>query len=223
MPTCRDVIRDALRALKVIAPGEDPNIDQLAAGVEACADLALELHEARGPLREIDVPGAGPPPGFDGTWTPNENTRVRIGAGASVTITLPNAVPMWPGAHVYDYGFVGAPWWNVQGSTGQADGVTWRAPQDGARIEVVGTSSDLWFYRADINQWIPAYGLRLDDEIPFNRRYRGPFAALLAERLADSLALDGPTPWLARRISLARMTLLTRPGRQAPPARASYF
>ena len=223
MPTCRDVIKEALRALKVIAPGEDPHIDQLTAGLRACQDVLLDLHEARGPVRDVDVPGNNPPPGFNGQWVANQNTRVRIGQGSSVTVILPNAVPMFPGEHLYDYAFQGAPCWNTQGSTGPADGVVWRAPSDGARIEVVGAASDLWFYRADLNQWLPVYDIRLDDEAPLNQRYRGPFAALTAERCVDELSVEGPSPWLARRIGAARATMFIRPGRPAEPAQAQYF
>jgi hypothetical protein len=223
MSTCRDGIKAALRALKVTAPGEDPHIDQLTSGLRACQDVLTELHEARVPLREIDVPGNNPPPGFNGQWIANQDTRIRIGAGSSVTVILPNAVPMFPGEHPYDYGFVGAPWWNVQGSTGQADGVCWRAPTDGARIEVVGAATDLWFYRADLNQWLPVYDIRLDDELPLNVRYRGPFASLVAERCVDELSVEEPTPWLARRIAAARATMFIRPGRHAEPTRTEYF
>ena len=34
-----------------------------------------------------------------------------------------------------------------------ADGVYWRAPRDGARIEIVGTTQALYFYRDDTNAW----------------------------------------------------------------------
>ena len=99
----------------------------------------------------------------------------------------------------------------------------WRAPVDGARIEAVGTTQGLWFYRADINAWVPAYALTLDSEIPLNGRYAGSFGALVAERLMEELALNEPSPGFAARATRARTLLFTRPGAQRAPVRAEYF
>jgi hypothetical protein len=63
MPTCRVVISDALRALKAIAPGDMPHLDQLTLGLEALQNLSLELHEARGYLLDVDITAAA--------WTPS--------------------------------------------------------------------------------------------------------------------------------------------------------
>lgn len=223
MPTCRDAITRALRAIKTLAPGDLPHIDQLTAAQQALQDLILELHEARGPLRDVDVPSPTPPPNYSGTWTANENTRVRIQSGATVIVTLPNSVPMFSGWDPYDYGFRGWPAWNIQGSTGAADHVTWRQPDDGARIEVVGTTHQLWLYRADINRWVGAYDLRLDDELPLSSRYLGPFATLLAERLGEDLALNEPSAGFARRVAQARAVIFTRPGTRTRPVKVEAF
>jgi hypothetical protein len=223
MPTCRDAITRALRAIRAIAPGDAPHIDQLTAAQTALQDLVLELHEARGPLIDVDVPSPTPPPGFSGAWTANENSRVRIQGGYTVTVTLPNSVPIHPGYEPFDYGFVGWPAWQIQGSTGAADGVMWRPPTDGARIEIVGVTHQLFLYRADINQWIGAYNLRLDDELPLNGRYTGPFATLLAERLSEDLALNEPSPGFARRVAQARAVIFTRPGTRARPVKVEAF
>jgi hypothetical protein len=226
MPTCREAIVRALRAVRAIAPGDAPHIDQLTTAQSALQDLVLELHEARGPLRDVDVPSPTPPTawsGLGGAWTANQNTRVRIQAGFTVTVTLPNSVPMQPGFEPFDYGFVGWPAGQIQGSTGAADGVIWRAPDDGARIEIVGATHQLFFYRADINQWVSAYDLRLDDETPLNRRYLGPFATLLAERFSEDLALNEPSPGFARRVAQARAILFTRPGARAHPVEVEAF
>ncbi|HZK99411.1 MAG TPA: hypothetical protein VFC47_05895, partial [Caulobacteraceae bacterium] len=70
MPTCRVVIAEAMRAIKAIAPGDDPEVDELAAGLEAAQSVVLDLHEARGPLIDVDITAA--------TWIAGENQRIRI-------------------------------------------------------------------------------------------------------------------------------------------------
>jgi hypothetical protein len=209
------VIKDALRALKVLAPGDGPHVDMLNAGLSGLQNLVLELHEGRGALFDVDL---------SADWIASENQRCRIQAGASVTVTLPNAVRKVGGFDPYDYGFIptqmnSAP----QGSTGPADGVLWRQPRDGARIEIVGTSQQLFFYRADLNEWVSAYDLRLDDEVPLNGRYAGPLGAFLAERLEDELTAAEPSPSVAKRAAEARLALFERPGAERLTTRADFF
>lgn len=217
MPTCRVVIADALRALKAVSPGEEADADQLAVALEALQNLILELHDARGPMVDVDV---------SANVVANENQRLRIQAGATAQVTLPNAVPLYDGFDPYDYGFNPASddWaWYPQGLTAPADGILSRQPLDGSRIEIVGTTNGLYFFRADTNAWMPAYGLTTDTEIPLNARYAGPLGALLAERLMESLAVNQPSPGLLRRIGQARRALLFQAGSQRPPVRGQYF
>jgi hypothetical protein len=228
MPTCRVVIKDALRALKVLAPGDMPHIDQLNTGLSAIQNVALELHEARGPLLDVDVPSSTcptPPSAF--SYTPSENQRIRIQAGFTVTVTLPNSIPFFDGFDPYDYGFNPAlsHWaaYAPQGTTAPADHIMYRQPRDGARIETVGTSQQLFFYRADLNQWISVYDIRLDDEIPLNARYAGPFGTMVAERLMEELSVNEPSPGFARRVANARAVMFTRPGTRPAPTRGQYF
>jgi len=218
MATARVVIREAMRALRAIAPGDDPQVDDLNAGMEAVSNLILDIHEARGPLRDVDVTA---------DLVPGENQRIRIQAGFDIDVTLPNAVPIWGAFDPYDYGFVAgcqsggeiAP----QGTTAVADGVQYRQPTDGARIEIVGTTQALYFYRADINQWMAATGLTLDSELPFNNRYTSAIGALVAERLMDVVANAQPTAGLTRRIGRGNAALMLRTGNHHAPTRARYF
>jgi hypothetical protein len=99
----------------------------------------------------------------------------------------------------------------------------YRQPRDGARIETVGTSQQLFFYRADLNQWISVYDIRLDDEIPLNARYAGPFGTMVAERLMEELSVNEPSPGFARRVANARAVMFTRPGTRPAPTRGQYF
>ena len=214
MPTCRAVIKDALRALKVMAPGDDVHIDQLNAGLAGLQNLILELHEARGALVDVDVTA---------DYVAGENQRCRGQLGDTVTITPPNSIQIWPARAPSDYGFAGGSARPNPGSTGPADGASFRAPLDGARIEIVGTTQGLWFYRADLNAWMNAYGLALDDEVPLNQRYAGPLGAFLAERIEDELSANEPSAGVAKRAAMARLALFLRPGTPRDPAPADYL
>lgn len=211
MATVRVAIGDAMRALRATAVGEDPTADELAVGLEAAANLILDIHEARGPLLGIDVTA---------NLTPGENQRLRIQAGSTVGVTLPNAVQA-SGDSRRDYGFGGAA--APLGTTGAADGRSWRAPGDGARIEIVGTTTALYFYRDDINAWQSATGLALDSELPFNNRLTSAFAALLAERICDVVSGAAPTPTLMRRIARGRAAMMLRTGTARAETIGQYF
>jgi hypothetical protein len=228
MSTVRYALAQALRLLRATAPGDAPTADELAVGLEAAQQLVLEIHEARGPLLDVDVPGSIPcgcPAPTSGTVCPGENQRLRIQAGYTATVSLPNSVSMFGAYDPYDYGFQPSGVWTPQvGSLGAADGVYFRAPRDGARIEIVGASQGLYFYRADTNAWTPALNLTIDAELPFNARLQGAFAALLAERALDVLSeLPAPTPALKARITHAREAMFSQTGRHRAPARAHYF
>jgi hypothetical protein len=214
MATVRVAIHEAMRQVRALAVGDDPTADELAVGLEAAQGLVLDIHEARGPMWDIDV--AGP-------YIAAENQRVRVEAGDTVQITLPNSVSMFGAYDPYDYGFCpGYPAPPV-GSTGPADGVAFRAPRDGTRIEIVGTSQALYFYRADLNAWMPATGLTLDTELPFNARLTSAFEALLAERLAEVVSDAAPTPGLARRIARGRSALFLQTGRRHGRRVGEYY
>jgi hypothetical protein len=220
MSTVRAAIAEALRLIRATAPGDGPTADELAVGLSGAQDLVLSLHEARGPLLTVDITG---------NYTPGENQRLRVQAGSTVAVTLPNSVAIFDADDLYDYGFdpglaPDTPANPPMGSTGAADGVAWRQPTDGARIEVVGTQSGLWFYRDDTNAWVSALGLATDSELPVNGRLAGHFAALLAERLTDvaSSAAD-LSPALKARVARAREALFTRPGRRRTTTRAAYL
>lgn len=219
MPTVRIITKDAMRALKALAPGDDPDVDELNIALEAFQNLCAELHNGMGPLHDVDVSAA--------SWIPAENQRLRIQSGATTAVTLPNAVPMYDGFDPYDYGFNPASqaWlaYAPQGTTAAADNIEYRQPRDGARIEIVGTGEALYFYRADINAWMPVYGLTLDTESPFNARYAGPLGALLAERLLDSIGAGQASPALAQRIARANAAMRLRTGNHRPPARIQNF
>jgi hypothetical protein len=229
MATCRVIVAEAMRALKALGQGDAPTIDELTTGLEAIQNLVLDLHDARGPMLDVDVPLAFSrdpcaPPQNALTCIPSENQRIRIQAGATVTIILPNAVPLFDTPDPCDYGFGAGAVAPAVGTTGAADGVAYRQPRDGARIEVVGATQALYFYRADINSWMAATGLTLDTETPLNNRYSSALAALAAERLMETLpGTDEPSPGLAKRIARGRSVLMLRTGTTRDPVVATYF
>jgi hypothetical protein len=215
MATCRVAINNALRLLKAVAVGDDPTADELAASLEEVQTLVLAIHEARGPLYEVDVSGA---------YCPGEDQRVRVQAGATVAITLPNSVSLLWTYDPFDYGFLpGFPGLPPAGSTGAADNIQFRAPRDGSRIEIIGTSPALYFYRADLNQWMAAYGLTIDAELPFNNRLTSAFEAMLAERLIDVVSDIPLTPALQHRIATGRSAMLLQSGRRHTRRVGEYF
>jgi hypothetical protein len=215
MATVRAAVGEAMRAIRSVAAGDDPTADELAVGLGAAQDLVMEIHEARGPLWDIDVSAA---------YTPGEDQRVRIVQGDTVAITLPNSVSLFWQWDPYDYGFVpGYPGQPPAGSTGAADNIAWRPPRDGARIEIVGTTQGLYFYRADLNAWMPALGLTIDTELPFNARLTSAFAALIAERLLEVVTDATPSPNLLKRIARGRSAIFLQSGRRHTRRVGEYF
>ncbi len=214
MSTVRTLVTEALQAVGAIALGDDPSADELTAGLQAFKRLTSDLHEGRGPMLDVDI---------EADYIAWENQRCRVQAGDDVTVTLPNSGPLFITSDPYDYGFAQAILPPPQGSLGAADGNTTRAPRDGTRIEVVGTSHGLWFYRDDINSWISADPLLIDSEAPFNKRLDSGLVALLAERLIDLLPNAQLTPTLAARIGRGRASLMLQTGKTRDPVRAEYF
>ena len=201
MTTCRDVLTDAFGALGVIAFGTQPTADEIDGGLLAMEAVVLGLHAAREPLHDVDV---------SADYLASENERVRVEAGAEVVVTLPNSVSTGRFVDLNDYelgsGGCSSP---TNGSVNAADGYLTRPPLDGSRIEIVGTTQSLYFYRSDINAWTLASPLQIDGPTPFNARYDGPLAALVAERLCDPMNV-GPSPALLKRIARGNAALLVQ-------------
>ncbi|HEY5106589.1 MAG TPA: hypothetical protein VII73_07435 [Caulobacteraceae bacterium] len=205
MATCRAALTQALAAFKAIAPGDDLPIDELTTGLTEIGNLLLDLHEARGPMIDVDATA---------DYTPGEDQRVRIQAGDTISVTLPNSIALNDGYDPYDYGFIAQNQTPAQGSAVAADGIAWRQPRDGTRIEIVGTTQALYLYRADLNAWMSTTGLGVDDELPINNRLTSAFTAMLAERLVDQWPGSfEPSPGLMRRAARGRMALMLQTGR----------
>ena len=107
--------------------------------------------------------------------------------------------------------------------TGPADAVQFRAPRDGARIEIVAVTTALYFYRADINTWTPAYGLTLDMESPLNARHNRAFSTMLAGGMSTWFPQAQLPPLMMARIGRARASIFTQAGTSRDPVRADYL
>lgn len=226
MATCRSVITDALLSMKAIAPGDDPVVDELNIGLSSLQQLLLEWHQALGPMTDVDV---------SADYVAGANQRLRIQAGSTPIITLPNAIPLFISVAPFDYGFFPSTEMPQQGGVGIADGFSWRQPRDGERVEIVGAASQqaLYFYVSDLNNWARVYTpdgvggrltLALDDTMPVNAGSIGHWGARLAERLIPIWPdIDAAPPGLARRIVMANAALLVRPNVSRDPVAATYF
>ncbi len=214
MTTCREILADALSALGVVTFGGEATADEIEGGLAAMATILLDLHESRGPMREIDV---------SADFVASEDQRVRVAADAQVVVTLPNSIRWTRPRGTSDYGCVGSDRDPASaGSIGAADGVQSRPPRDGARVEIVGVTQALYFYRSDLNAWVSVGPLTIDGSSPLNTRYNGALAALVAERLCDPMNV-APTPTLAKRIARGNAALMIRPATARRPARPAYF
>jgi hypothetical protein len=187
--TCRDLIRDALRELDVIAPGDDLISDDLEVAMARLQGMVMAVAEARGPWSVVDVTA---------DYTAGEDERVRVQAGAVITVTLPNTVD--------------------DGVGGQ------RAPRDGARVDIVGQSRAMSIYRSDTNSWITATDLGVDDDLPFNGAYHWGLAAMLAVDLANAWpGRASPTALTLARAAEAKAQLATTVGVPRAVVAAEYF
>ena len=211
MTTCRDVVGEAFAILGVVALGGNPTADELDAGLRAIEGIVLDLHNARGPMIDVDVVE---------DLIATENQRLRIQAGSTVEVTLPNSIVISVGVGC---GFLTPPSIvTAVGSLSPADGENSRPPRDGTRVEIVGTTQALYFYRADTNAWILASPLSIDGPLPLNERYDGALAALVAERLSNVVGV-APTPAMIKRIARGNAALMLQPATVRGCSRSIYF
>lgn len=205
MATVRDLIKEAVLAFGGIAPGDDLTVEELNVGLTAVQREIRRYHEALGPLTDVDVIA---------DYTAGEDERVRVQNGYTVSVSLPNSIETGGRGTLYDYGFA-ATTDSPLGSTGRADGISYRAPRDGARVEIVGTTHGLYFYRSDTNAWIECSAVTIDQAMPFNENYLTDFAALIAVRMCKSWPSKvqiTPSPQMLREEGQAKLRLYYRHG-----------
>lgn len=108
-------------------------------------------------------------------YTANDDERISVVGDVAVTITLPQLV--------FDKPYI------IYSDSGVSIkyGTYYRAPRDGARVQVSaqqGTDNYYYAYRSDTGKWIEVSSLAVGDELPTNSAMDGHLAALLAERLS---------------------------------------
>lgn len=218
MATCRELIKRAVQSFGA-GFGDDLILREVQIGLEAVQDEMRALHEARGPLYTVDVTD---------DYTAGENERVRVQNGYTVDVSLPNSIRALRRS---DYGEISQSD-QPTGSSAVADGVIYRAPRDGSRVEIVGTTQGLYFYRSDTNEWVNCNALTIDGSMPLNAAYLADFAAILAHRLCPiwpstdgkgAMVLREPTPSLMRAFHRAKHRLYGRPGVERDAVAGSYF
>jgi hypothetical protein len=93
----------------------------------------------------------------DANYTAKENERVVNTSGSPITVTLPETI-------------------TEDGSE--------RAVQNGALVEVAGTSTERYIYVSELAAWKELTGLTLTTEQPFGPTHDGDVAAMIAARIA---------------------------------------
>lgn len=93
----------------------------------------------------------------EANYTAKENERVLNTSGGAITVTLPETI-------------------TTDGSE--------RAAQNGAMVEVSGTTVERYIYIAELGAWKDLTGLTLDSENPFGPTHDGDVAAMIAARIA---------------------------------------
>lgn len=93
----------------------------------------------------------------EANYTAKENERVLNTSGGAITVTLPETI-------------------TTDGSE--------RAVQNGAIVEVSGTTVERYIYIAELGAWKDLTGLTLDSENPFGPTHDGDVAAMIAARIA---------------------------------------
>lgn len=217
MATCRDLISEAVTAFGGIAPGDGLTVDEINVGLTAIQREIRRVHEMRGPLTGVDVTA---------NYTAGPNERVRVQSGYTISLTLPNSVDITASAsRQNDYNFA-LSYDTPAGSALSADGLVRRAPRDGDRIEIVGTTHGLYFYRSDTNEWVECGSLTIDGSMPLNESYLSDFAAIIAVRLCKSwpsVTQIIPSAQMLREEGRANLRLSYRHGVERDQVQAQYF
>lgn len=212
MATCRQIAERIAKRFGAIAPGDDLSVGEVETLLEAIQDEMRRLHEARGPLTEVDVTA---------DYTAGENERVRVQNGYTVAVTLPNSIEI-TASRRRDYGYAGEGD-TPAGSGAIADGTAWRAPRDGSRVEIVGTSQGLYFYRSDTNEWVNCNALAIGGSMPLNAAYLADLACLIAVKVCRDWTGREPTGQMYREEREARQRIYGRPGVRRETVAGAFF
>ena len=182
--TIAELIKRAMRRLRVLAAGEDPEGDEQADAVEIIQAMYLSLINAGKQCSlvndEIDADDL-----TAGAYEAEEDTRVQYTGSdpATASITLP--------ATITD------------------DDGTVRAPRDLACVIVAGPSGQTWIYEANAGDWVRLDALAVDDNAPLYAHLSEELIALAAVSLADEFGAV-PSALTLSQATAGRLRLIGR-------------
>ena len=183
MATCRHVINGALRKLGRLGGGREPRTADTTDALAALQGLYLSWIASGAFGRLADVI-----PLTD--MTAGENQRI-LRDPSTITVTLPDTVPMWTDPQPYNLerGIYPTNYEQTDGSN--------RPPRDGAVVQIkdtVGGQVASYLYDGTLREWVQIEALQLDNEAPRSITDPEGLSALLAMELADTFGAEiGPT------------------------------
>lgn len=207
MATNLDIIKRALRKLRVLGGGREPEADQAEDAMQSLQSLIVETVGTGGIGRLNDVIASV-------DYTAREFDRIRCDA-AGLTITLPITITpqMWT---AYDYGWCQDYGWRMWTKP--------RPPFDRCPVVVIDNSGNetTSLYCAYQGKWVAINSLGLKDPFPFPSYLEDGFAAMLAEAVADEYG-RAPGPITMRQSNRARYMLSYKMDSQRRTTRVQHF
>jgi hypothetical protein len=194
MPTCRQIIKDALVERGVTDPAEEPDNADARTALRALIGLYQEDVCGRIKLKPVAV---------SSNYTAAENEEVTDTSGTA-TISLPETV-------------------DLDGAEALHDGrsISVRKPRDRSVVAVVGDAPKLYLYDKMIGDWVDVLALTLTSEAPLSRHYRSGLVARLTELLPYP---GIPVGAFIERRSLTFVSAMgARPDVARDPVRAEFF
>lgn len=212
MATNLDIIKRALKKIRVLASGRTPDGDMTQTCMDALSGLYLEAVDAGAFGRFSDVLATE-------NYTAGEFQRIRASDG--VTVTLPLTISdntyvgnqyTWPAMTIwggYDYGA-----WSADRP---------RPPFNNSAVQVIRpTGSTTYTYVAERGAWVSLDETDSTDTFPFQKSWEDGWAALLAERVADNYGKE-LGPGTQRQASWMRSMMTQNYDNPSQPVAVDYF
>lgn len=207
MPTNLDIIKGALRKLRVLGGGREPTTDQASDAMSSLQCLIEETVGTGGLGRLNDVITS-----MD--YTAREFDRIRCDAAVTITLPLtitPQMFSYYDYSWVYDYG------WRCELP---------RPPYDRAPVIVVTSAGveTTSLYSAYQGKWVTINGLGQQDNFPFAEYFKDGFSAMLAEAISEEYGRE-PGPITTRQANRCRFMLSYHMDSAArrKPQRSAFF
>jgi hypothetical protein len=217
--TCRDIIKDALGRIGMLAAGREPSASAADQALQYLNNLYTDLvgMGTFGRMRDVRVTAGTP-------YTAHEQERISIDNDDGITVSLPTSVTQeydydGPSAYPHDYGF------STAGDYGTLTTITERPVRDQSIVivnSVCSCTAKIYVYDGATSTWHALGTLTLSDPAPLALRYRGSITSLLAEKLCDPYGQQ-VSPSLQRDVRNANVMLTLKPDRPRIQVVGSYF